>query len=67
MKLLMKADKDGGIPVLARLLERVVLAKDICLEKNITWLKQACCSKHNFALDSPGYSRWEPLRNFPVS
>ena len=45
MKLLMKADKAGGIPALARLLDKVVFAKDICLKRKITWLKQACYSK----------------------
>ena len=45
----MKADKDGGIPALARPLERVVFAKETCMKINITWLKQACYSKWHSA------------------
>ena len=45
MKLLMKADRDGGIPALARPLERVVFAEDICMKRNKIRLKQACYSK----------------------
>ena len=39
IKLLMKAERDGGIPVLVRLLElSVVLANDICFDKTKNWL-----------------------------
>ena len=47
MKLLMKAEREGGIPAFARLLESVVLTNDICFKKIKERLVNVVQSSHS--------------------